>query len=118
MQYPSGEFCVCRCCSPKYTLFSGFFSPEPRPGSPAVSAANAPTVNNAEHSTESVNRLVLVLMVLVLTALKFNSLSSFRRMPESRATNWMPAYAGMTDYFFAVFIDSGVYQIGDDQARS
>jgi hypothetical protein len=53
-------------------------------------------------------------MVLELTALKFNSLSSFRRMPESRAINWMPACAGMTDYFFAVFIASGVYQIGEE----
>ena len=32
----------------------------------------------------------------------------------------MPACAGMTDiiYFFAVLVASGVYQIGDDQARS
>jgi len=32
----------------------------------------------------------------------------------------MPACAGMTDiiYFFAVLVASGVYQIGEDQARS
>jgi hypothetical protein len=30
----SGEFTVCRCCSPKYTFLSGLGWPESRPGSP------------------------------------------------------------------------------------
>ena len=36
------------------------------------------------------------------------------------AVIWMPAFVGMTgiNYFFAVFISSVVYQIGDDHARS
>ena len=76
---------------------------ELRPGSPAESAAIALAPISAEHSTESVNTpalflIVLSLMVLVLMFFHGNQ--------------------GQSIYFFAAFIASGVYQIGDDQARS